>query len=132
MIQETFNSQLLVAGGEVVPVPTTLTYLDEDPVAVEILFKTAGEDIRWLIARSLLSDGCKAESGDGDVKIWPSVNPQTPSGLFISLNSPNGAALLEMNRHVVEKFLFDTYALVAEGAEVPDVDKFLSELFSSG
>lgn len=126
MIQVTLQGKLLVPGGASLPVPTTLTYVVEDPFAVGLKFIAAGDEVNWCIGRELLAAGCKGEAGEGDVRIWPA---QDQPFIYLSLNSPEGSALVELNRPIVEKFLWDTYDVIPEGGEASDVDALLEELF---
>lgn len=126
MIQVELQGKLIVPGGASLPVPTTLTYLEEDPYAVGLKFQAAGDEVNWVVGRDLLAAGCKDDAGLGDVRIWPASEQPL---IYVSLSSPEGEALVELNRHVVEKFLWETESLVPSGNESADVDALLEELF---
>jgi hypothetical protein len=114
---------LVVPGADVI-VDAILRYDVNDPYAVHVTFRTGpGEDgrIEWMFARQLLGGGLTAAAGDGDVRIWPSVD--TVGGpIFLELCSPSGQALFEAPRAKLVEFLFRTYELVPPGQESEFLD----------
>jgi Streptomyces sporulation and cell division protein, SsgA len=109
---------LVVPGADVI-VDAVLRYDADDPYAVHVTFRTGpGEDgrIEWLFGRKLLGAGLVSPTGDGDVRIWPSVaHPDGP--VYLELSSPSGQALFEAPRGKLVEFLFRTYEMVPPGQE---------------
>ncbi|MEV0183227.1 SsgA family sporulation/cell division regulator [Streptomyces sp. NPDC050625] len=122
--------QLVVPPGQIVPVPTRLSYRSWDPYSVHITFSVEGhESIRWVFARDLLAEGMVRPSGLGDVRIWPG-NAEQSGLLCLQLFSPEGQALLTVPVDVVTPWLGRTYHLVPAGFEEAsqDLDSELSWL----
>jgi hypothetical protein len=125
--------RLVVPGGPSLPVLADLAYAAADPWAVRVAFQTGGEGpegvVEWLFARQLLSDGVARPMGEGDVRVWPSVNGTEPV-VHLGMSSPSGSALFEMARDDVVEFLQQTYVAVPTGSEglVIDLDRELNGL----
>jgi hypothetical protein len=125
----------LVAPGEgtVVPLPMVLHYDSADPFAVQATFRTGkGEGVCWVFARELLTLGVHRPTGDGDVRVWPSLAGGREV-VYIGLNSPDGEALLQAPSAAVIDFLGRSYAIVAHGKERDylDVDRVIEALLAS-
>ena len=73
-----------------------------------------GDVVEWTFARSLLSDGVTAPTGDGDVQVWPSSSGGAPV-VCLSLSSPSGKALFEVPLAELVEFLGQTYEAVPTG-----------------
>ncbi len=125
--------RLVVPGGPSLPVLADLAYSAADPWAVRVAFQTGGDGadsvVEWLFARQLLSDGVAGPMGEGDVRVWPSLNG-TERVVHLGMSSPSGSALFEMARDDVVEFLQQTYVAVPTGSEalVVDLDRELSSL----
>lgn len=125
--------RLVVPGGPSLPVLADLAYSAADPWAVRVAFQTGGDGadgvVEWLFARQLLSDGVAGPMGEGDVRVWPSLNG-TERVVHLGMSSPSGSALFEMARDDVVEFLQQTYVAVPTGSEalVVDLDRELSGL----
>jgi starch synthase len=68
---------LVVPGGPSLPVLADLRYESNDPWAVRVAFQTGGEGdgvVEWMFARQLLTDGVAQATGEGDVRVWPSLH----------------------------------------------------------
>lgn len=116
--------QLVVPDGPPVPVRADLRYDIRDPWAVRVAFPTGGEDdtaVVWMFARRLLSDGLGRACGDGDVRVWPASGGPS-SVINLSMSSPTGSALFEIDRDQLVGFLQRTYVAVPTGAESEVVD----------
>jgi hypothetical protein len=92
----------------------------------------ADGDIFWTFSRELLADGLKAASGYGDVRIWP-WNARGRRSVALALSSPDGYALFEAPRAVVERFLNRCYGCVPAGLEEHyiDIDSSLANLLGA-
>jgi len=125
--------RLVVPGGPSLPVLADLAYSTTDPWAVCVAFQTGGDGadsvVEWLFARQLLSDGVAGPMGEGDVRVWPSLNG-TQRVVHLGMSSPSGSALFELDRDDVVEFLQQTYVAVPTGSEalVVDLDRELGSL----
>ena len=117
--------RLVVAGSVPLPVRADLRYDVLDPYAVQVSFHTssAGDSdvVEWTFARSLLSDGVQAPTGNGDVQVWPSQSAGRRV-VCLSLSSPSGTALFEVPLAELVEFLAQTYEAVPTGSESEHVD----------
>lgn len=119
------------------PIPVALRYDPAtDPYAVQVIFRGPWDDgtddePAWSFARELLHQGLSEPAGLGDVRLWP----WAAHGGFIALSfsSPDGSALFEVPRGVLERFLARSYNLVERGRESSflDVDGALARLLEA-
>jgi hypothetical protein len=103
------------------PVRVSLRYDAADPYAVHASFHYGNETVTWSLARDVLANGLDEPAGAGDVLVWPWSSPR---GDFValSLSSPDGCALFEIERSILVRFLRRTYAVVPRGQESDHVD----------
>jgi Streptomyces sporulation and cell division protein, SsgA len=94
----------------------------------------ADDPVEWIFARDLLADGLMTPEGDGDVRVWPSLETDPDdeeygarSVLNIELSSPFGEAHFEAPADAIASFLDRTYRIVPVGRET-DVIDFDAEL----
>ncbi len=89
-------------------------------------------EISWTFSRELLGDGLNAPAGYGDVRIWP-WNGRGRRSVALALSSPDGYALFEAPRSVVEQFLNRCYGCVPAGVEEHyiDIDSSLANLLGA-
>jgi hypothetical protein len=126
--------RLVVPGGPSLPVLANLRYESDDPWAVRVAFQTGGEGdgiVEWMFARQLLTDGVAGAVGEGDVRVWPSVNAGERV-VSLAMASPSGSALFEIDRDALVEFLQQTYLAVPTGSEseVVDLDAELAILLA--
>ncbi|MDT0569955.1 SsgA family sporulation/cell division regulator [Streptomyces sp. DSM 3412] len=113
-----------------VPVPASLRYSSDDPLAVHLDFPADislnGSMVTWTFSRGLLEEGVRTPAGAGDVRIRPSGRFRT----VVELHSPYGMALLRFERAAIQRFLLRSYAVVAAGSEEvgPALDRGLTSL----
>src|SRR3954451_18738859 len=121
--------RLVAPGDEGLRLTATLRYRPVDPYAVEATFRAGDEAISWVLGRDLLSDGLQSECGDGDVRVWPTVEDQR-AVVMLQLTSPDGSALLAADAAGLEAFLSRTYDAVPLGYESEhlDVDRVITQL----
>jgi hypothetical protein len=115
---------LVVPGGPSLPVLADLRYESNDPWAVRVAFQTGGEGdgvVEWMFARQLLTDGVAQATGEGDVRVWPSLHG-TERVVNLAMASPSGSALFEIDRDALVEFLQQTYVAVPTGHESDSVD----------
>ncbi|MGH8892313.1 MAG: SsgA family sporulation/cell division regulator [Actinomycetes bacterium] len=123
----------VVRSGSPKLVPVSMRYDTADPYAVCADFPCGqGPRVSWVLARDLLWQGLNAPVGDGDVRVWPSGNADD-AGVFISLRSPDGEALVHAANDEVVAFLQASYRLCPPGTEANylDVDDDLRRLCTS-
>ncbi|MDG5805620.1 SsgA family sporulation/cell division regulator [Streptomyces ossamyceticus] len=122
---------LVTAEDRELPVPTTLRYTSDDPLAVHLDFPAdislSGSMVTWTFARELLEEGLRGPAGTGDVHIWPCGRART----VVELHSPHGMALLRFDTAALRRFLVRTFAVVGSGSEPVGraVDRGLTALF---
>ena len=119
-----------------VSVRASLRYDPDDPYAVCVMFHPDGSDadqVAWSFSRELLAKGLEEPTGIGDVRVWPWTTPRGES-VALALSSPDGNALFEINRGVVQRFLRRAYSLVPRGRESGhvDLDTTLTKLLTGG
>ncbi|MFJ5774085.1 SsgA family sporulation/cell division regulator [Streptomyces sp. NPDC093094] len=130
-LQQPARARLITAEEQELPVPATLRYLSQDPLAVHIDFppEVSLEDqgVTWTFARALLAEGLEGPAGSGDVHLWPCGRART----VLEFHSPYGLALLQFDTAALHRFLLRTYAVVGAGREDVGeaVDRGLSALF---
>lgn len=121
---------LLVPEHGAVPLVASLHYSADDPYAIRMAFHVgADEPVEWIFARELLTAGMEAHAGEGDVRVWPSPDPDSDL-LNLALSSPFGEAHFEAPRTAAAAFLARTFEMIAAGAESEflDVDDELDDL----
>jgi hypothetical protein len=118
--------RLLLVGGGLVLVDAHLRYDTSDPYAVFVGFEAGCDSlVHWTFGRELLLDGLHDMTGDGDVRVWPSLAENTRLDrrtVCLSLTAPSGAALFEIDRETLADFLDQATALVPVGRECEFVD----------
>ncbi|WP_127356831.1 SsgA family sporulation/cell division regulator [Actinacidiphila soli] len=129
-IDRTVRVRILAPGSGDQDTTAVLRYHREDPLAVYLTFPASvsldGTDVTWTFARSLLTAGLRAPSGDGDVHIWP----YDPGHTMIELRGREGIALIDLVMADLHTFLSRAYEAVPAGQEVHhlDVDAALAAL----
>jgi len=113
--------RLVAPGAEGLALTATLKYVVSDPYAVEATFRAGDQGISWVLGRDLLSDGLLSECGEGDVRVWPTVEDGREV-VMLQLTSPDGSALLAADAEGLQAFLERTYDAVPLGYEDDHVD----------
>jgi hypothetical protein len=109
--------------GRVVGLPTTLRYRAADPYAVAFVFHSAGGDVEWVVARTLLMQGLAAPVGEGDVRVYPAVDDDTGDTVTrLEFCSPDGQLVAQADPFAVQTFLTATFAAVPAGSEDRHLD----------
>ena len=81
--------------------------------------------VEWTFGRELLLDGLHDMTGDGDVRVWPSLAQGIRlerRSVCLSLTAPGGAALFEIDREALTDFLDQATSLVPVDRECEFVD----------
>ncbi|UUU19538.1 SsgA family sporulation/cell division regulator [Streptomyces sp. DSM 40750] len=129
-LEQHARALLVTAEDQEVPVPASLRYSSDDPLAVHLDFPADislnGSMVTWTFSRGLLEEGVLAPAGAGDVHIWPCGRFRT----VVELHSPYGMALLQFEKAALQRFLLRSYAVVAAGREElgPSLDRGLASL----
>ena len=114
-------------------VSVVLRYDTADPYAVHAMFHVAvDQQVSWVFARELLAQGMVEVSGDGDVRIWPTLDGGREV-VCVVLRSPDGEALLQAPAARLGEFLSAAHALCPRGREARhlQIDRALVALFAT-
>ncbi|HEY6422346.1 MAG TPA: SsgA family sporulation/cell division regulator [Pseudonocardiaceae bacterium] len=103
------------------PVVTRWTYCPDDPFAVTLAIQTRRRCVDWVLARELLLAGLHAPAGMGDVRVRPAQMDDWDVTL-IEIRSPDGRAVLEVDRELLQQFVQATLEAVPLGSECAAVD----------
>ncbi|MFE6131627.1 SsgA family sporulation/cell division regulator [Streptomyces sp. NBC_01167] len=129
-VEQSVPAHLISDAPQPAPLPVTLSYRADDPLAVRMVFPAAvslsGATVTWTFARSLLDAGLHTPSGTGDVHVWPCGRTRT----MVELRSPEGVALLRFATGRLRHFLLHSYATVPAELETRaiDIDSGLASL----
>lgn len=101
------------------PVPTEaeLRYDPSDPYAVAIAFEQLDDEVVWVFGRDLLMRGVSAPAGEGEVRVFPSIDDDERAVIGLLLLSPSGQALAKLPSREVLDFLARTTRAVWPGTE---------------
>jgi hypothetical protein len=101
--------------------PIRWVYDTSDPFAIKLIFTYTedGGEIAWQFARDLLASAVVSSKpvGYGDISAW-----RRDDVLHMILESPEGRAILTMERRPVMRFVKSIYDLVPECFELNFVD----------
>jgi hypothetical protein len=119
--------------GRQVEVPTTLSYHQNDPYAVTLTFHSATGDVEWIVARTLLLQGLAAPAGEGDVKVFPSIDDDARAVAVLDFSSPDGRLVTQTSTYELQAFLARTFAVVPVGTESDylDLDRLVGNLLGT-
>lgn len=124
------QNQFVTLNGSTTPVLSRLSYVGTEPFAVNIAFRTdRGRWVEWTFARELLVQGLSEPVGLGDVRVRPDLTDGEDL-LILEIESPDGYALVELEREDAERFLDRAAEIVPLGAESDsfDIDAFIDEI----
>ena len=119
-----------VLHGQPAPVVTRWSYTAADPFAVSLAVRTRHDQwVEWLVSRDLVVVGLEEDAGLGDIRLSPQV-VQGYDIVEIEICSPDGRAVLEVDRDLLRHFVETTTELVALGEESgrTDLDEELARL----
>jgi hypothetical protein len=126
--------RLVVPGDDGVLLRATLRYDARDPFAVEATFRAGEESVSWVLGRDVLSGGLNAETGVGDVRVWPAAcaDGDPDDMIMIELRSPDGQAQLAVDSADLDAFLLRTFEIVPQGREGEwlDIDGVVARLLA--
>jgi sporulation and cell division protein SsgA len=120
----------LVALADDLPVRSRWSYDAAEPFTIAVSFQTDDDVwVEWVFARDLLVNGLVGSAGIGDVRLRPR-HTHSRTALQLEISSPEGHALLELERESVQRFLEATTKLVPLGEESEhfDIDGLIDEI----
>ena len=119
--------------GRAVDVPTTLGYRIDDPYAVSLTFHAGSGDVVWMMARDVLVQGLASPAGEGDIRVYPSIDDEARAVTVLDFCSPDGRLVGQAGSREVQEFLVRTIAAVPLGQEGDflDIDLLAETLLGS-
>ena len=96
---------------------TTFSYRHDDPFAITITFLTHEGDLPWTFSRELLITGLSEPAGEGDVRVWPSLDDIGRSIVVVELSSPDGHLVTRADALEMRRFVRRSINVVPEGEE---------------
>ena len=119
--------------GRAVDVPTTLSFDRADPYAVTLTFHAASGDVVWMMARQVLLQGLTSPAGEGDIRVYPSIDEDASAVTVLDFSSPHGHLVGQVPTREVQSFVAETITAVPVGDESAylDIDALAEALLSS-
>jgi hypothetical protein len=130
MNTEAIHAELVARHDGTTPVRSRWSYRAGQPFTVTAAFQTDRDRwVEWVFSRELLVEGLTDPAGVGDVRFRPLADRGLDM-LVVEIESPEGYAMLELDRESVAGFLGATEDVVPLGAEQEhfDVDALIDEL----
>ncbi|AZS85960.1 SsgA family sporulation/cell division regulator [Streptomyces griseoviridis] len=116
-LEQPTGAHLVIRDGQEMPIPLTLRFTSDDPLAVHVDFPAhvavGAEKVTWTFARALLEEGLDARAGVGNVRI----RPRGPQRTVVELHAPEGVAMICFDTPVLRRFLLRSYTVVEPGGE---------------
>ena len=125
-----YTEELVALADDTTPVRSRWTYDAAEPFTIAVSFQSEDDVwVEWVFARDLLVNGMTGSAGIGDVRLRPK-RTDGRTALQLEIESPEGHALLELDRESVQRFLEATINLVPLGDESDyfDVDALIDEI----
>lgn len=122
--------ELVALADDTTPVRSRWTYIGAEPFTISVSFQSEDDVwVEWVFARDLLVNGLTGSAGIGDVRLRPR-RTDGRTALQLEIESPEGHALLELDRESVQRFLEATIKIVPLGEESDyfDVDGLIDEI----
>jgi hypothetical protein len=124
------TEELVALADDTTPVRSRWTYNAAEPFTIAVSFQSEDDVwVEWVFSRDLLVNGLTGSAGIGDVRLRPR-RTHGRTALQLEIESPEGHALLELDRESVQRFLEATIKLVPLGEESDyfDVDGLIDEI----
>lgn len=125
-----YTEELVALADDTTPVRSRWTYNAAEPFTIAVSFQSEDDVwVEWVFARDLLVNGLVGSAGIGDVRLRPK-RTHGRTALQLEIESPEGHALLELDRESAQRFLEATIRLVPLGEESDyfDVDGLIDEI----
>jgi hypothetical protein len=116
MIRQRLTLEVVGPQGPV-PAEAELRYNPVDPYAVTVAIPQGETEVVWVFGRDLLLKGVSAPVGDGDVRVFPSLDDAGHAVVGLMLRSPAGQALAKLPMRAVLDFLARSTHAVWPGTE---------------
>ncbi len=110
------------SNGALVKFNTRLNYDPADPYAVAATFYTPAGPITWMFGRELLDVGTNQPAGEGDILLWPSLDPDGRAVVILEFGGLDGTALMQVRTQDIHGFLRRTFSEVPRGQESGRLD----------
>jgi hypothetical protein len=126
MNQASVNHDVMLAcmdpWGRSVDVPTTLGFHQEDPYAITLTFRAGSGDVIWLVARDIVLQGLTAPAGEGDIKVYPSIDDDAHAVTVLDFSSPDGRLVGQVPTRELQDFIAESMTVVPVGSEAQFLD----------
>ena len=122
--------ELVALADDTTPVRSRWSYDASEPFTIAVAFQSEDDVwVEWVFSRDLLVNGLTGSAGIGDVRLRPK-RTDGRTALQLEIESPEGHALLELDRESVQLFLETTIKIVPLGEESDyfDVDGLIDEI----
>ena len=117
--------------GSLVQSDALFSYDPSDPFAATLTLKASPRDVRWTFARDVLIDGLFEPAGEGDVVVFPFLDPETGSAVTVlELRSSDGTFMAQVAQQALQAFvraMLDSVPLGAE-SDLVDLDRLVELL----
>lgn len=132
-VTQELTTHCVDADGKAMALEARFGYDLGDPYAVTVTFRTGWGNVVWTFARDLLARGITDPIGDGDVHVWPCLDPSGRAVVVIELSSPDGELLVQARNRDITRFVNRTLARVPSGTESDhvDVDVMIDQLLNA-
>ncbi|WP_343061654.1 SsgA family sporulation/cell division regulator [Nocardioides luti] len=122
--------QCLDPQGRAVELTASFGYDPTDPYAVWITFPSRDGDVSWAMSRAVLLQSLTDPAGQGDLRLWPSIDELGRAVVVLEFQSPDGRLIAQANTQEVYRFLSRTLAAVPAGTESArlDVDAMIASI----
>lgn len=120
--------QCLDPRGRTIDLPAVFRYDAGDPWAVWMTFRGGTDEVSWAVGRELLLRGLTDPAGDGDIRVWPSIDEDGRAAVVMELCSPSGRLVTQLSSNALHRFLTRTLAVVPLGTEAIDLDLMVALL----
>lgn len=119
--------------GRTADVPATMGYRPEDPYAISLVFHSGSGDVEWVVSRTLMLRGLASPAGEGDVKVYPSIDEDARAVAILDVSSPDGRLIAHAGSRSIQSFLTRTFSVVPVGreSEFLDLDSLVNRLLGS-
>lgn len=132
-VSQDLTLQCLDTRGRPVELVASFGYDPSDPYAVWLTFRAKSGDVRWAVSRALLLRGLADPAGEGDIRLWPSIDQDARAVVVMDFRSPGGRLVAQVNSQDLHAFLNRTQAAVPLGTERGhlDLDELVCSLLDS-
>jgi Streptomyces sporulation and cell division protein, SsgA len=128
VLTQDLTLQCIDPWGRPLDLPASFGYDPADPWAVWITFRSPNDEVRWAVGRDLLLQGLTDPAGEGDIRLWPSIDEDGRAAVVMELCSPAGQLVAQLRTSELYRFLTRSLAAVPRGTEWIDLDLMVASL----